>query len=139
MLLLCVDGKVESLWEGKKQLSLIVNELFIGIVSFFSWAEPDQRLHRFEFHYFLDSLFRGLLGLVVIKGEKLPLKRGYMVNSEQIEKVVYQVYGDNEFLDKENLAKGFENDKELIQLFGFFCQNLHYAVKLQKIRSMERF
>jgi len=74
VLLFCVDGKVESLWEG--------------MVTIFSWAEPDQRLHRFEFHYFLDSFFRGLLSLIVLKGLSMPEKRGFMVNAEEIEKVV---------------------------------------------------
>ena len=69
MLLFCVDGKVESLWEGKTDQTISISLIYmsLGIVTIFSWAEPDKHLHRFEFHYFLDSLFRGLFGLLVLK------------------------------------------------------------------------
>jgi hypothetical protein len=134
VLLFCVDGKVESLWEGKCTV-LLITCVFLGMVTIFSWAEPDQRLHRFEFYYFLDSFFRGLLSLIVLKGNQMPAKRGYMVNAEEIEKVVNQVYGDNEFLDKESLPKAFAETKELLDVFGFFARNLQGAVKLQKLRN----
>ena len=126
-----LSGKVKSFNESTFFMC-------IGIVTIFSWAEPDQRLHRFEFHYFLDSLFRGLLGLIVLKGNKMPEKRGVMVNAEEIERIVCQVYGENEFLDKEALPKTFLEVKELLTMFGFFARNLQGAVKLQKKRNWDK-
>jgi hypothetical protein len=38
----------------------------------FSWADPEKSIHRFEFHYFLDSLFRALFTLIITKGHDMP-------------------------------------------------------------------
>lgn len=51
MLLMCIEGKVDALCDN--------------IIVIFGWADTDKSLHRFEFHYFLDSLFRGILGLII--------------------------------------------------------------------------
>ena len=74
VLLLSIEGKVDALCDN--------------IITIFGWADTDKSIHRFEFHYFLDSLFRGILGLIVSKGEQMPAKRGNRVESKEIIKLV---------------------------------------------------
>jgi len=87
ILLMCIEGKVDALCDN--------------IITIFGWADTDKSLHRFEFHYFLDSLFRGILGLIITKGEQMPTKRGFRVSSKEIIKLVQAVFGEADSLDKE--------------------------------------
>ena len=58
---------------------------------FFGFQSPLE-FYRDELHYFFDCLFRGLLNLVITKGEQMPKYRGCYVSHAEITKLVKKVF-----------------------------------------------
>uniref|UniRef100_A0A7S3JC47 Uncharacterized protein n=1 Tax=Euplotes harpa TaxID=151035 RepID=A0A7S3JC47_9SPIT len=57
---------------------------------------------RDEFHFYLDSLFSGIINTALVTGKRVPLKelRGKRVKEEDIEKLVSDIFEAEEVLER---------------------------------------
>ena len=72
-------------------LSLTLCHNHTDILLFFGFQSQTE-FFRDELHFYFDCLFRGLMNLVITKGERLPKYRGYYVNHQDIAKLVKKVF-----------------------------------------------
>lgn len=77
---------------------------------------------RDEFHFYLDSLFAGVIITGVLQGHKAPLKemRDKRVQTEDIEAFVTDIFDQEELLERELFAQKFMEHKELGPLYKYF-------------------
>ena len=76
-----------------------------------------------EFHFYLDSLFSGIITTGILKGEKAPLNeyRGVRVKSEDIEVLVGGIFEEDcELLEREIFITKFLEHPEIGPIFKYF-------------------
>ena len=69
-------------------------ETIVSNIMLFFGFQSQQEFYRDELHFFFDCLFRGLMNLVITKGETMPAHRGKYVSHPEIVKLVKKVFGD---------------------------------------------
>ena len=77
---------------------------------------------RDEFHFYLDSLFSGIILSGVLAGHRTPLKdmREKRVKTEDIEQFVTDIFDQEEILERELFAKKFMEHRELGPVYKYF-------------------
>ena len=93
-----------------------------------------------EFHFYLDTLFTGIMNTGVVQGEKEPIKefRGKRVYQNDIEKLVDEIFGpEDEALDRQVFIEKLLVHDELGPMFKYFQDSYSGSSKYCKSRAME--
>ncbi|CAI2379470.1 unnamed protein product [Moneuplotes crassus] len=92
-----------------------------------------------EFHFYLDSLFSGIMASGILNGDRNPHPdfRGARVLSEDIESLVLDIFEGEEILERDLFSKRFLEHSELGPMFIYFQGCYTACSKYLKQKAME--
>ena len=95
---------------------------------------------RDEFHFYLDSLFSGIITTAVTKGQRVPLKelRGKRIKDEDISNLISEIFEEGEdLLERQVFVDRVLAHADISGLFKYFQEAYTESSKYCKKRAME--
>jgi hypothetical protein len=117
-ILLLVDGKMEKFWDY--------------IIENFGVDQRDK-ISCDELFYFIDSMFRGLSKILILKGDNTdePVGRCYRLNHGDINNIISRLFGQEGFLTKETLRNNCNNDQKFNWLLTYIHETGSGSLKME--------
>lgn len=91
-----------------------------------------------ELFYFIDSMFRGLSKILILKGDNTdePSGRCYRLNHGDINNIISRLFGQEGFLTKETLRNNCNNDAKFNGLLTYIHETGSGSLKQAPVEKI---